>query len=59
METNKNIGAAECGDCNTCGKCGSLECPEGVTLYTMIIYSENFAGILNPVSYTHLRAHET
>ena len=37
METNKKIGAAECGDCNTCGKCGSLECPEGVTLYTMII----------------------
>lgn len=21
METNKNAGAAECGDCNTCGKC--------------------------------------
>ncbi len=50
METNKNIGAAECGDCNTCGKCGSLECPEGVTLYTMIIYSENFAGILNQIT---------
>ena len=50
METNKKIGAAECGDCNTCGKCGSLECPEGVTLYTMIIYSENFAGILNQIT---------
>lgn len=39
METNKNIRAVECGDCNTCGKCGSAECPEGLTFYTMIIYS--------------------
>lgn len=50
METNKNIGAAECGDCNTCGKCEYQEAPEGLTLYTMIIYSENFAGILNQIT---------
>lgn len=50
METNKNIRAVECGDCNTCGKCGSAECPEGLTFYTMIIYSENFAGILNQIT---------
>ncbi len=113
METNKNIGAAECGDCNTCGKCdpqmpdtsfdeavraaasrernsyeknllrqrkatletdsksdgqhetfkrnavarrssagqeGSLLNHEGLTLYTLIIYSENYAGILNQIT---------
>ena len=72
-ETNKNIGAAECGDCNTCGKCnekdtrnelrnaysvaepsiageGALLKHDGLTLYTMIIYSENFAGILNQIT---------
>ncbi len=48
METNKNIGAAECGDCNTCAKCA--EQPEGTKLYTMIIYSENYAGILNQIT---------
>ena len=114
METNKNIGAAECGDCNTCGKCGeeqnvteqfdaavraaasverdsyeknlarqrkatlandqrrdgqresfsrnavarrasaavegSLLNHEGLTLYTLIIYSENYAGLLNQIT---------
>lgn len=50
METSKNIGAAECGDCNTCGKCESAGCHDGQTLYTMIIYSENFAGILNQIT---------
>lgn len=116
METNKNIGAAECGDCNTCGKCDELEQAQemqgfnnavlaaaaierdsfeknlsrqrratlaqdsadgnqketfsrtavarpsvpghegallkhdGLTLYTLIIYSENFAGILNQIT---------
>ncbi len=45
---NTNVGAAECGDCNTCGKCD--EQPEGTRLYTMIIYSENFAGILNQIT---------
>lgn len=125
-DTNKNIGAAECGDCNTCGKCdempnnmskqrigdgmdsfdaavraaakidrnsyeknltrqrkqtaGKVEQPvavpvqretfkrnavarpstagfegaqlshEGLTLYTLIIYSENYAGILNQIT---------
>jgi len=48
MQTNKNIGAAECGDCNTCGKCDSR--PDGTTFYTMLIYSENFAGILNQIT---------
>lgn len=117
METNKNIGAVECGDCNTCGKCddtleqaeemkgfgeavrkaasierdsyeknlsrqrkatlandsrsdgqhetfkrnavarrstagqeGSLLNHEGLTLYTLIIYSENYAGVLNQIT---------
>lgn len=73
METNKNIGAAECGDCNTCNKCdekatrneinnafsvavpkksgeGVLLSHDGLTLYTMLIYSENFAGILNQIT---------
>ncbi len=50
METNKKIGAAECGDCNICGKCGSAECPEGLNFYTMIIYSENVAGVLNQIT---------
>ena len=73
METNKNYGAAECGDCNECNKCdekatrneinnaysvavpkksgeGMLLSHEGLTLYTMLIYSENFAGILNQIT---------
>ncbi len=50
METNKKIGAAECGDCNTCGKCGSVACPEGFNFYTIIIYSENVAGVLNQIT---------
>ncbi len=51
METKytKNAGG-ECGDCNLCGNCGSLDCPEGKNMYTMIIYSENFAGILNQIT---------
>lgn len=98
-ETNKNIGAAECGDCNTCGKCDEMhetasfdaavraaasidrnsyeknlarerkttrddkqeaqvkspsatemQSHEGLTLYTLIIYSENYAGILNQIT---------
>lgn len=48
MDTNKKIGAAECGDCNTCGKCD--EAPQGEQFFTMIIYSENFAGILNQIT---------
>lgn len=54
-QTNKKIGAAECGDCNTCRKCGTYECPEGLTFYTMIIYSENFAGILNQITAVYTR----
>ena len=118
MSTNKNVGAAECGDCNTCGKCEEMQevTPEmrglndavraaasvdynsyeknlarqrratlevddaqgtqcerfsrnavvrpsvpghegailnsraGLTLYTLIIYSENYAGILNQIT---------
>ena len=115
MDTNKKIGAAECGDCNTCGKCEEQNSPqlngleeavraaaavdynsyeknltrermatlatddlpgsqhetfkrnavarptaaghegailhhEGLTLYTLIIYSENYAGILNQIT---------
>lgn len=115
METNKNYGAVECGDCNTCGKCDDMNETqsfdeavraaakvernsyeknlrrerkatervissaepiqhetfkrnavvrpataryegaqnggyEGLTLYTLIIYSENYAGILNQIT---------
>ena len=70
METNKNIGAAECGDCNSCGKCNDMApnsfeknltrelstkpvkvvSHDGLTLYTLIIYSENYAGILNQIT---------
>lgn len=115
METNKNYGAAECGDCNTCGKCNDMNqsnkfdeavkeaarvernsyeknltrtrandrlsvtkkaegtqretftrnavarpstaghegaqlTHDGLTLYTLIIYSENYAGILNQIT---------
>ena len=49
------MGAAECGDCNTCRKCGTHDCPEGLTFYTMIIYSENFAGILNQITAVYTR----
>ncbi len=48
MEKNTTFGAVECGDCNTCGKCFNKE-QEG-TLYTMLIYSENQAGILNQIT---------
>ena len=40
--------AVECGDCDTCGKCFN-DTHEG-TLYTMLIYSENQAGILNQIT---------
>ncbi len=58
MEDN-NIQVVEtggqCGDCKTCSRqCNDrVEAEynhEGQTFYTMIIYSENFAGILNQVT---------
>ena len=42
-------GPAQCGDCEQCGRC-DMQKHEGETLYTMLIYSENFAGILNQVT---------
>ncbi len=39
----------QCGDCDQCGRC-DLQKQADETLYTMIIYSENFAGILNQVT---------
>lgn len=39
----------QCGDCDQCGRCDKQK-HEGETLYTMLIYSENFAGILNQVT---------
>ena len=45
---NTKYKAVECGDCNTCGKCFNKE-QEG-TLYTILIYSENQAGILNQIT---------
>lgn len=45
---NDKSKAGQCGDCNTCGKCESGH--EGETLYTMLIYSENYAGILNQIT---------
>lgn len=55
---NKSVGGmagGQCGDCNTCDQhCNDRVEPncshEGQTFYTMIIYSENFAGILNQIT---------
>ncbi len=45
----------QCGDCSTCERqCNDVDknvlSHEGQTFYTMIIYSENFAGILNQIT---------
>lgn len=51
--TQYNNKGGQCGACETCGRCdGSnlANCPEGITLYTIITYSENFAGILNQIT---------
>ncbi len=43
----------QCGACETCGRCDDRNlaaCPEGVTLYTIMTYSENVAGILNQIT---------
>ncbi len=45
---NTNYKAVECGDCNTCGKCFNNK--QDGTLYTLLIYSENQAGILNQIT---------
>ena len=48
--TNKG---GQCGACETCGKCQTFDlanCPEGIKQYTIITYSENFAGILNQIT---------
>lgn len=53
---NLQTGAGgQCGDCNTCTRqCNysvlGRRSHDGETLYTMIIYSENFAGILNQIT---------
>ncbi|MBP5360340.1 MAG: acetolactate synthase small subunit [Bacteroidaceae bacterium] len=42
-----------CGACETCGKCDARDiskCPESIIPYTIITYSENFAGILNQIT---------
>ena len=52
MTQYKNKGG-QCGACETCGRCDEKnlsKCPEGVTLYTIMTYSENFAGILNQIT---------
>ncbi len=50
-QMKNTVKAVECGDCETCGKCDTNAAPqEGQNLYTMIIYSENFAGMLNQVT---------
>lgn len=52
MTQFKNKGG-QCGACETCGKCDAKNinnCPEGVNLYTIMTYSENFAGILNQIT---------
>ena len=41
-------GSVQCGDCDKCGRCDMQY--KGETLYTMLIYSENFAGILNQIT---------
>ncbi len=50
MEANNKSTVSQCGDCSICKRCGTAECPEGLTFYTIIIYSENFAGILNQIT---------
>ena len=42
-------GSVQCGDCDLCGRC-DIRKHEAETLYTMLIYSENFAGILNQIT---------
>lgn len=39
-------------DCKSCGKCttGAQQAPDGLTLYTMLIYSENIAGLLSQIT---------
>lgn len=39
-------------DCKSCGKCapGVPQVPDGLTLYTMLIYSENIAGLLSQIT---------
>lgn len=54
-KTVNSMAGGQCGDCKTCDRnCNSrLEeniSHEGQTFYTMIIYSENFAGILNQIT---------
>lgn len=52
MTQFKNKGG-QCGACETCRKCDSMnlaQCPEGINLYTIITFSENFAGILNQIT---------
>lgn len=52
---SRGMTGGQCGDCRTCERhCderveASLS-HEGQTFYTMIIYSENFAGILNQIT---------
>ena len=51
--TQYNNKGGQCGTCETCGRCDEnslANCPEGVTLYTIMTYSENFAGILNQIT---------
>ena len=51
--TQYNNKGGQCGKCETCGRCDEkslANCPEGVTLYTIMTYSENFAGILNQIT---------
>jgi len=44
----KNNGG-QCGTCDTCDKCNDQnDC--GVRMYTLIIYSENIAGVLNQIT---------
>jgi acetolactate synthase-1/3 small subunit len=44
----KNDGS-QCGTCDTCGKCNDQnDC--GIRMYTLIIYSENIAGLLNQIT---------
>ena len=51
--TQYNNKGGQCGACDSCGRCNDnniANCPEGVTLYTIMTYSENFAGILNQIT---------
>ncbi|MBO4905594.1 MAG: acetolactate synthase small subunit [Bacteroidaceae bacterium] len=51
--TTQNICQPSQNDCSVCGKCTTREEEarrQGLTLYTILVYSENIAGVLNQIT---------